>query len=203
MLVGDLEVTQTSPEAATGLAVENLCPQLVAKETLSAAEIGLRDRCGDLVFDGSPQTLNLRQVATEEMASQETAIVELSANQLNGIGARLEALRSSIRTSVQQVSLKEDQSRALALRLNGFDYGGGAGDGIADSGRLGLFVNANLARGDKDQTANESGFDVDVVSLTLGADYRLGRMHSLAGQWVSMRLIRKWTIKEATSNQTG
>lgn len=116
MLVGDLEVTQTSPEAATGPAVENLCPQLVAKETLSAAEIDQRDRCGDLVFDSSPQTLNLRQVASEEMASQETAIVELSANQPNGIGTRLEALRSSIRTSVQQVSLKEDQSPALALR---------------------------------------------------------------------------------------
>lgn len=39
--------------------------------------------------------------------------------------------------------------------------------------RLGVFVNGTLTQGDKDATANERGFELSGVDLTLGVDYRL------------------------------
>lgn len=174
LLVGDIAVGQSSPEAAVGVAIENLCPQLAVRqnqEQNSAIQTDLFRRCGDLIFDTQPQTGSLRQVAPEEIATQETGIVELSSNQLNSIGSRLAGLRSSIQTSSQQVSLNSSQPGLLAFNVNG--YGTGAGDDIASSGRLGVYINATIGTGDKDQTANESGFDIDSTSLTLGMDYRL------------------------------
>lgn len=173
-LVGDIQVGQTSPEAAIGIAIENLCPQLAARENAglnSAIQSDLRFRCGNLIADTTPQTGSLRQVAPEEMATQETDIVELSSNQLNSIGSRLAGLRSSMQTSSQQSSLDSTQPGLVAFNLNG--YGAGAGDGIADSGRIGVYVHATIGTGDKDQTAKESGFDIDSTALTIGADYRL------------------------------
>lgn len=174
LLVGDLQVSQTSPEAAVGIAIENLCPQLAVRQNQqqnSAIQTDLFNRCGDLIFDETPQTGNLRQVSPEEMATQETDIVELSSNQLSSIGARLAGLRSSIQSSTQQVSVDHSQPGLLAFELN--RYGGGAGDDIASSGRLGVYINATIGTGDKDQTSNESGFDIDTTSLTVGIDYRL------------------------------
>ena len=171
-LVGDLPVSQTSPEAATGLAIENLCPQLAARQQQnSAIQTDLFRQCGNLIFDTTPQTGSLRQVAPEEIATQETDIVELSSNQLNSIGSRLAGLRSSLQSSTQQTSLDINQPGMIAFNLNG--YGGGAGDGIADSGRLGVYINATIGTGDKDETAKESGFDIDSTSITVGVDYRL------------------------------
>ena len=174
LLVGDILVDPTSPEAAVGLAIENLCPQLATRqigEQNSAIQSDLFQRCGDLTFDTTPQTSSLRQVAPEEMATQETDIVELSSNQLNSIGSRLAGLRSSMQSSSQQVSLNGTRPGLLAFNLSG--YGSGAGDDIGDSGRIGVYMNASIGSGDKDQTANESGFDIDSTSVTLGLDYRL------------------------------
>jgi outer membrane lipase/esterase len=172
LLVGDLPVGLSSPEAAFGLAIENLCPQLAARQSQNTAiQTDLFKRCGDLIFDTTPQTESLRQVAPEEIATQESDIVELSSNQLNSIGSRLAGLRSSMQTSSQQVSLDGSRPGLLALNLKG--YGSGAGDDIANSGRLGVYVNATIGTGDKDQTAKESGFDIDSTSVTFGVDYRL------------------------------
>ena len=81
LLVGDINVAPNSPEARVGLAIENLCPQLAFRQQQSqnsAIQTDLLQRCGDLTFDETPQTSNLRQVASEEMATQETDIVEFS-----------------------------------------------------------------------------------------------------------------------------
>lgn len=174
LLVGDIAVDSNSPEAAVGRAIENLCPQLAVRQNTqqnSAIQTDLFQRCGDLIFDETPQTGSLRQVAPEEMATQETDIVELSSNQLNSIGSRLAGLRSSMQASSQLVSLKGTQPGLLAVNISG--YGAGAGDDIGDSGRLGVYLNATLGTGDKDQTGNESGFDIDTKTFTLGMDYRL------------------------------
>jgi len=171
-LVGDIQVGQSSPEAAIGIAIENLCPQLAGRQQQnSASQTDLFRRCGDLIFDETPQTGSLRQVAPEEMATQETDIVELSSNQLNSIGSRLAGLRSSMQTSSQQSSLDSSQPGLVAFNLNG--YGSGAGDDLASSGRLGVYIHATIGTGDKDQTAKESGFDIDSTSVTIGTDYRL------------------------------
>lgn len=173
-LVGDIQVSSTSPEAAVGVAIENLCPQLAVRQNRqqnSAIQTDLFRRCADLISDTTPQTGSLRQVAPEEMATQETDIVELSSNQLNSIGSRLAGLRSSIQSNTQQVSLDSSQPGLLALNFNG--YGAGAGDDIASSGRVGVYINATIGTGDKDQTSNESGFDIDSTALTFGVDYRL------------------------------
>ncbi len=176
LLVGDINVSPTSPEAATGLAIENLCAQLAfSGRQNNRNQTDLLGRCSDLTFDTTPQTGNLRQVASEEMATQETDIVELSTGQLGAVSARLAGLRSSIQSSAQQVSFNQTGSGTVAFKLNGSGIGGGAGDGIADSGRLGIYVNGEIATGDKDQTANESGFDIDATTITLGADYRVSQ----------------------------
>ena len=176
-IVGGIVVDPTSPEAAVGLAIENLCPQLLVRSRAgqnSGIQTDLFWRCGELIRDQSPQATqknNLRQVAPEEIATQETDIVELSSNQLNSIGSRLAGLRSSMQSSSQQVSLNGTRSGLLGLNVSG--YGSGAGDDIASSGRIGVYINATIGSGDKDETANESGFDIDSTALTLGVDYRL------------------------------
>src|SRR5690606_26460067 len=38
--------------------------------------------------------------------------------------------------------------------------------------RLGIFINGNVQTGDKDETANEAGFDFDGWGITAGVDYR-------------------------------
>ncbi|MCK5924011.1 MAG: autotransporter domain-containing protein, partial [Methylococcales bacterium] len=174
-LVGDLDVTQTSPEASAGIAIENLCPQLITREQNgqnSVIQADLRARCTDLIVDEN-QSGSLRQVVAEEVATQETELVELSANQLGQIASRLSALRGGIQSSIQQVSLYEDQAGSIAFQYSGPLFGGAAGDSIGDSGRIGVFINGEVSTGDKDQTVNESGFDVDASSITLGVDYRL------------------------------
>ncbi|MFT6100348.1 MAG: hypothetical protein ACJAYF_002902 [Arenicella sp.] len=174
-IIGDIQVGSSSPEAAVAIAIENLCPQLITRQRAqqnSAVQTDLLGRCGDLINENTPQVAgSLRQVAPEEMATQETDIVELSSNQLNSIGSRLAGLRSNMQTSSQQASLSSTSPRLIAFNLNG--YGSGAGDGIASSGRLGVYINATIGTGDKDETAKESGFDIDTTSVTIGADYRL------------------------------
>jgi uncharacterized protein YhjY with autotransporter beta-barrel domain len=197
-LVGDLSVGQTSPEAVTGIAIENLCPQLAFREgeqQNSQFQSDLLGRCGDLTFDETPQDVSLRLVATEEMATQETEIAELSTGQLNSISARLAGLRNSIQTSVKQVSLTNSQPGVVAFQLNDYGFGAGAGDGIADSGRLGAYINATVGSGSKDQTANESGFDIDATAFTFGMDYRLGQ-----GKFVGAALGLNSSESEMSNN---
>jgi outer membrane autotransporter protein len=77
-----------------------------------------------------------------------------------------------MRLSHAQAQLLQGSTDALAFSMAD-NFGSGAGDNIAYAGRLGLFVNGEFGRGDKDDTANESGFDIDSTSLTLGVDYLL------------------------------
>jgi uncharacterized protein YhjY with autotransporter beta-barrel domain len=46
--------------------------------------------------------------------------------------------------------------------------------------KLGIFINGNIAFGDKDQTTNETGFDFDSTGITVGMDY-LFTDHFVAG----------------------
>lgn len=48
----------------------------------------------------------------------------------------------------------------------------GAGDDIQDFGRWGLFFGGTLLLGERDETASEQGYDLDLQNLTAGVDYR-------------------------------
>lgn len=50
--------------------------------------------------------------------------------------------------------------------------GGGAGEDPNASSRLGVFVNGTLSVGEKDDSQNERGFDLNGVDITAGVDYR-------------------------------
>lgn len=173
-------VTPTSPysevEASVGVAVENLCPSLVARSKAGEndpAQLDLQVRCTEMVQaqskGESPEGtgLVLRAATAEEAATQGTQAVELSALQGFNILTRLEQLRTA--SSGSPAFAYNEESGMVTFN---HDYGGSAGDGTF--GPWSIFLNGALATGDRDETDNEAGFDFDGAAITLGADYRSG-----------------------------
>lgn len=97
--------------------------------------------------------------------------------QAGNVLSRLAALRHGASgVSLSGLSFNQNGERlsaeALASTLTG--KGGAAGDNpVADlGGRLGIFINGSINRGDKSQTTQESGFNYDAYNITGGVDYR-------------------------------
>jgi uncharacterized protein with beta-barrel porin domain len=97
----------------------------------------------------------LENVAPDEIAAIAAGFTDSAQDQLADISGRLAFLRSGVATGVASTHYG--------------NYGGAAGD---DASKLSYFVNTSYGFGDKDTTAQESGFDYDGYGLTFGVDYR-------------------------------
>lgn len=176
-LVGPIDAAANPLEFAIGVAIENLCPQLVLKDRTNAPlgvlERDLKDRCGDVLNEaGGTSDLSdeLRQLTGDEVASMRSGAIELGAAQLARIGARLGTLRTAARDAPVFAMSGPTALRPDAPLAMQYQSGGAAGDGF---GRWGVFVNGTVSTGDKDQTRREAGFDFDSYTLTGGVDYRV------------------------------
>jgi outer membrane autotransporter protein len=156
-------------EQSVGVAIENLCPQLLGRDNTPVQQ-DLSVRCTEIVQRGAredPTKDVLRQVTAEEVATQGRGAVELSGAQLAAVGARLTKLRLTDLGGGPVYAFNERTGRMK------FDLNRGGSAGEEDFGRWSIYVNGDLATGDKDETENEAGFDFDIAQLTVGADYRV------------------------------
>jgi len=169
----------TPPQQAVGEVIEDICPP---GNLLSA---DLQARCNEIAVGGAalfgagdvPGAQDgLQAMAPEENASVGTSSVDARSVQVEGVGARLAALRGGARGfSAQGLSLYLDGRRLegdeVLTALAGEERGRGAS--ADEFGRWGLFVNGHAGFGDRDGTARESGFDFDSLGITAGVDYRV------------------------------
>ncbi len=161
----------------------------------SAARDAFNDACLDPSAEGSVFLEICRQaqdVDDEELARQiaeafdvhEIAALIAASSE----GGRIQAYNIASRMA----ALRRDEDRisfdgiALAYNGNTFDagwlpedirglaseMGSGGGDSTLLDERLGVFLNGDIAIGDRDRRGKEVGFDFDSWGLTAGVDYR-------------------------------
>ncbi|MCU0834566.1 MAG: autotransporter domain-containing protein [Chromatiaceae bacterium] len=177
-LSGRQDLTENERNVAS--AIETVCPQLAQMTSLTADQQDLLNECTDMLQNASssgiPNTLS--QVTTEKARASTSAGIEVGTQQLANIGSRLAALRrGSAGIDLAGLSFNVNGERisggqlgsALQSQLMG---GAASGDGAGTFGNWGFFLTGTFNFGDKDRTANESGFDFDSIAITGGADYR-------------------------------
>jgi len=137
----------------------------------------------DLMIEVDELNAAIQQVAGEELLGQTTLSTRVTNGQHSNIAGRLNALRlggasAALGGRVAAID-PDDPNRGspmyASLSADSRTPSGGAASGDIDisGNRLGWFVEGSFNTGDRDQTANEDGFDFDSTSFTLGLDYIL------------------------------
>lgn len=161
--------TLTENQQAVAKSMDTLCSTTQSTE--------LQTKCNSISsLPAEQQVQILDEIVPNDLAAQGSVSVKIAATQIKNIQTRLAALRkgeAGVAMSGFSVGV-EDQSIPMGTlvdsMINKPRGGGASADGDA---RFGVFVNGRINFGDKDATANESGFDFDTRGITLGADYRL------------------------------
>jgi outer membrane lipase/esterase len=169
-------------------------------DALSAPDSERKDitlRCNELIgtamdlsFAGSAQRslgytqiddllAALQQVTGEEIAAQNTMTVRAANSQFSNIAGRLGALRlaaggAGATGPASAFNFNIDGVGLGTVTPVGAGYLGGGASADDETGlrRGGMFVNGSYNTGDRDASALEDGFDFDVLTGTLGFDYR-------------------------------
>lgn len=194
------EANASDLQRAIGFAVANICPNLGGFGQPDSPQRDLFLRCNEMI--GTATTLRdpsnsgvrslgytsddellaaLQQIWGEELHSNGTLTSKATNGQFSNIAGRLNAIRvggagSGIGGQVASLDAEGlDRGAAEYGRVSADSRAqlGGAAQGAGSS--WGWFLEGSFATGDRDQTANEDGFDFDSTSLTLGVDYRLPR----------------------------
>lgn len=158
------------------------CNELVqTADALQGTQATPRTR--NLQISADELLASLQQVAGEELLGQTTLSTRVTNGQFTNIAGRLNALRlggASATLGGRIAALDPyDPDRAspayASFSASGADLNGGAASGDIDisGSRLGWFLEGSYSTGDRDQSANEDGFDFDSTSFTLGLDYIL------------------------------
>ena len=191
--------TQYNASQILNSVAQNPSQQAIAQNLGTVCQSGrispdLQTRCQEMIINArlnpSGVAYALQQIAPEEFAAQGRLSTEAAARQVRNIYTRLMALRSG---AIETISLKDLQLNVdgqnvplpttddSGYRLEGKPlatqgreqkmYSGTAH--ALEMNKVGLFVNGQIGLGDKNTTANETGFDFNSLGLTGGADYRL------------------------------
>lgn len=177
-------IATTEPQDKTAAAITNLCLEsFTAEPRLQRDCIDLIGAALHLAGTGLPAQASaaLAQITTDQASiSVDSSQIRLR-RQIQNIDNRLGALRGGAwGLSMQGLMMHLDGSSVplgeladdLLRDLRGA-HGGAAGpDGLVDLGRWGVFINGSISSGDRDRSDRVAGYDVDALSLTLGADYR-------------------------------
>lgn len=198
--VNDSSNGASALQVSAGNAVQRACGALAGQGgfELTGAAGDLFRRCNELVQTaqflqgntGAARNLGLndqellaavQQIAGEEMFSQTTLSTRVTNGQFTNIAGRLNALRlgnanSAIGGRLAYSDPTDDGRLSPSsgrLSLSEGNLSGGAASGDIAGSRAGWFIEGNFNTGERDQTANEDGFDFDSTSFTLGFDYLL------------------------------
>ena len=127
----------------------------------------------------------LREITPEKATKGNVAVRQNNRVQNRNLGDRISALRSGARgASLRGLTASfgdyrgsvEDMAQMIADAVG--PLGGGAAgepeeDTLLTGSRWGYFLSGELSKGDKDETAQTSGFDFENRVITTGIDYRL------------------------------
>ena len=191
----DLRAVSGLNEVQRNLAstIHTICPGLAAKvnaSTASAEETNLFIACNRMIQtsnalqgadSGTGNALPnvteeqlveaLAEIDHEEVLAHSRNARDTAQQQLNGIAARLAALRSGrARPGAAGLTLNFGGQQWRAEDLFTALSGGAAGE---DDSATGWFLNGGINFGSKDETSREEGYDFDTVSLTAGFDHRI------------------------------
>ncbi len=162
--------TLTENQQAVAHSLDTLCSSTQSGE--------LQTKCDIIAsLPAEQQVQILDEIVPNDLAAQGSVSVKIAATQIKNIQTRLAALRKGVTTGVAMSGFSvalEGQSIPMGTLVDSVIYkpqGGGASSD--EDARFGVFVNGRINFGDKDATANETGFDFDTRGITLGADYRL------------------------------
>jgi outer membrane autotransporter protein len=173
-------------EKETAIGLETTCTNILALGTPTAEQKELLDLCGALTSDSTSSSAveeTLEAISGEQVTSQQSTAIDFATAQFANLGARIAALRTlglqatrGLSTAGLNLDVTIDGRTipvaALTDLANELLSGGNAGASESESlGRLGIFLNGNVAVGEKDATEAETGFDFDSHALTLGVDY--------------------------------
>ncbi|MCG8610993.1 MAG: autotransporter outer membrane beta-barrel domain-containing protein [Pseudomonadales bacterium] len=175
-------------------AVQTVCGKFVANNSadnpvaLSDNQTQLFRRCRQMVHSANDLAGNgatadsldltkaelgdaMKALADEEVGVQGDWATRSSNQQLTNLQTRLAALHAgSTGLSFNGLNLDAGgQTVALNDRLLS-GTGGNAGNG---NGKLGVFVTGQIATGERDETALQTGYDLDSIGITAGLDYRV------------------------------
>jgi uncharacterized protein YhjY with autotransporter beta-barrel domain len=170
-------LTPNSASMAEGL--NQLCPLIEGLEAPTADQVDLDRLCGGLrnVNTTDEQLLDgLAALTPEEITGTLNTLLRYTTLQHGNLAQRINGLRyGGKRVDFSGIDLRFDQHVIAGRDLQRmFDrLTGGAASADEDFSRWGFFGNGAFSRGDKDPTPNESGFEFDGATLTLGADYRI------------------------------
>jgi len=175
---------RNTPEDAAAAATETACQELSSianRNLLSNEQRNLLETCNNLDDGGLVSQNTLRQLSPSAQSSLGRSGQDIAGQQMNNLATRLLTLRRGARGfSVAGLNMEINDERlpgeVLALLLE--NGGGGAGDDAAGDvtalgGRLGGFINGSFLFGDRDDSAQEDGFDFNTLGVTGGVDYRL------------------------------
>ena len=170
----------TENERSVARTIETVCPQLAKMTKLTADQQDLLTQCTNMLQNASssgiPNTLS--QVTSEKARASTRAAVETGIQQLANVGSRLAALRrGSQGIDLAGLNFNLNGERISGAQLNSalqsqLTGGAASSDDASTFGNWGFFLTGTFNFGDKDRTANESGFDFDSIAITGGADYR-------------------------------
>ncbi len=179
-------VNPDTPEGAIGVTFDKFCPRLNAIESqLNGSEQALLARCTELYTalssTNDSDILNaLRSIAPEEVAAIGSLSKRLGLRQLHNIVNRLDWVRRgerglSLSGLTLNISGETLPGRAFDLALDDA-VGGQAGDDQTVKSwyteRWGFYITGHVETSDRDETAQEVGFEADTQGVTAGADYR-------------------------------
>jgi len=185
---------QTQLQSSTGDGIAEVCAGFdKGNNVQNPVQQNLFETCRSMVQNGNEVagsgptafSLNLpegelngaiQNVATEEIAMTNQVTTRTSNGQVANIVGRISELTAGAGGfSIAQVN--ENGTRIGAptrVAMSGSGQRGGAAgaDDVSVASKLGGFVNLIGSFGNKDQTAQEAGFDFNTIGVTGGLDYR-------------------------------
>ena len=181
----------TPRQRAVAGALDNACGsiRMIPESEWTAGQRDLVASCERVRDSGSPGSV-LDGLAPEEVAAQGRSSVVTVRQQAGNVGERMQQLRGGLGGGfdVSRLALNVD-GQMVPVALIAGALGGTAGD-LADSGRLGVFINGSGVFGSRRGTSNETGLDYKSLGLTAGVDYRF-TPNTVGG--VALGLIRSDT----------
>lgn len=167
----------TDRQQRVGIVLDQSCEAIadISPSERTAGQAGLLEACATVQDAGSPGAV-LDELAPEEVALQWRMAQVIMQSQLFNVDGRLGRVRNGVpAVDLAGLNLAYNgqylPADLLQYAANGVvSDGGGSGQSFS---RLGVYVNGSVARGSRDGTAREQGFETDTLSLTMGGDYRL------------------------------
>jgi len=175
--VGSIIVLPTEASApiekSIAAVLEDICASSISSESFAT-------RCSELSQATEEEVEKaMREIAPEEVATQNKVGDTFAHNQLRNIGSRLSALRQGSRgislggLSFGFLNKQQSKKNKQHLFFNNNENGDSAEPFGLLSNKLGIFASGNIGDGSRSSTQLEDGFNYDSQGITIGADYRL------------------------------